>query len=172
MGTVQRPLALRFGLLGHIRAFVDGEPFAIATPRKTAQLLTYLLLHRGATVARDHLAFLFWPDDTEESARSKLRSNIFDLTRLLPAAPKERPWVSADGTSVRWNGDAGACEVPPAPTVAAQASASVRAPLRRLRTALNDRKRTDEERRYAVPACSSQAPYHAAGPPYATVREG
>ena len=104
--TVQRSPALRFHLLGHIGAFVSGAAFKMATPRKTAQLLTYLLLHRGATVSRDYLAFLFWPDDAEESARAKLRSTLFDLTRLLPPAAEGIPWLSYDGTGIRWNAEA------------------------------------------------------------------
>ena len=100
---VTQPPMLRLQLLGHIRAFVDGMAFRMATPRKTPQLLTYLLLHRGATVSRDFLAFIFWPDDSEDSARAKLRANLHDLVRLLPPALPEKPWISADGTSIRWN---------------------------------------------------------------------
>jgi DNA-binding SARP family transcriptional activator/tetratricopeptide (TPR) repeat protein len=99
-------VALRFQLLGHIRAFVHGQMFAMTTPRKTPQLLAYLLLNRGATVSRDYLAFLFWPDDTEDAARTKLRSSLFDLSRALPPANEGQPWISADGTSIRWNAEA------------------------------------------------------------------
>ena len=64
---------------------VDGQPFKLATPRKTLPILAYLLLHRESPVARDFLAYVMWPDDEEESARNKLRMSLYDLARILPS---------------------------------------------------------------------------------------
>ena len=74
----------------------------MATPRKTLSLLAYLLLHRETPLSRDFLAYLMWPDDTEESARSKLRANLYDLARVLPpAAPGH--WLKIEGANLHWN---------------------------------------------------------------------
>jgi DNA-binding SARP family transcriptional activator len=93
---------LRFSLFGHARVEVDGVPYPMATPRKTLQVLAYLLLNRGARIARSHLAYLVWPDETDEGARSRLRSTLFDLARVLPPAPEES-WLIVDASTVRWN---------------------------------------------------------------------
>ena len=92
-------------LFGHARLTLDGAPWLMATPRKTLQLLAYLVLHRDAAVTRDYLSYLLYPDDEEESARAKMRATLYDLQRALPAVP-ERNWLVVDGTSVRWNPDA------------------------------------------------------------------
>src|SRR4051812_4389599 len=47
-------------------------------------LLAYLLLHRNSPHARQHLAFLFWPDANEAHARANLRKALYELRRLLP----------------------------------------------------------------------------------------
>lgn len=105
--TVQRASALRFQLLGHLRASVNGEPFRLTTRRKMLPLLGYLLLHPGATVSRDFLAFLLWPDEEEDVARTRLRATLHDLVSFLPPAPPDRPWISTEGTGICWNADAG-----------------------------------------------------------------
>ncbi|MBV9645839.1 MAG: AAA family ATPase [Candidatus Eremiobacteraeota bacterium] len=88
-----------------MRVFAGGIPFSLATPRKTLPLLAYLLLHRDAVLARDFLSYLLWPDDTEESARTKLRATLYDLQGVLPPA-LDGHWVVLEGTNVRWNTDA------------------------------------------------------------------
>jgi DNA-binding SARP family transcriptional activator/predicted ATPase len=93
---------LRFSLFGHARVEADGAPFPMATPRKTLQVLAYLLLNRRARIARSHLAYLVWPDETDEGARSRLRSTLFDLARVLPPAPEDS-WLIVDASTVRWN---------------------------------------------------------------------
>jgi DNA-binding SARP family transcriptional activator len=72
---------LRFFLFGHARVEAGGKPYPMATPRKTQQVLAYLLLNRRARIARSHLSYLIWPDETEEGAPSKRRATLFDLAR-------------------------------------------------------------------------------------------
>ncbi|HEY1655697.1 MAG TPA: AAA family ATPase [Candidatus Tumulicola sp.] len=91
---------VRFRLLGHVGVDVAGEPFKLATPRKTLPILAYLLLNREAPVARDFLAYVMWPDDEEESARNKLRMSLYDLARILPADLGEGA-LAVDGDSVQ-----------------------------------------------------------------------
>ncbi len=75
---------LRIRLFGHVAVELDGAPFRLATPRKTLPILAYLLMNRDVPVARDFLAYVMWPDEEEESARSKLRMNLYELGRILP----------------------------------------------------------------------------------------
>ena len=75
---------LRIRLFGHVAVELDGAPFRLATPRKTLPILAYLLMNRDVRVARDFLAYVMWPDEEEESARSKLRMNLYELGRILP----------------------------------------------------------------------------------------
>ena len=74
------------------------------TPRKSLQVLAYLLLHRAVAVSREYLAFLLYPDDEESSARAKLRATLSELPKILPR-PAER-YVTIDGDKIAWNPEA------------------------------------------------------------------
>ncbi len=91
-------------LFGHLEVALDGARLTLATPRKSLQVLAYLLLHRAAAVSREYLAFLLYPDDEEGAARAKLRATLAELPKILPA-PADR-YVSIDGDKVAWNPDA------------------------------------------------------------------
>ena len=99
--TVGRALEVR--LFGQAAIVADGQPFRLATPRKSLQVLAYLLMHRAAHVSRDYLAFLVWPDEDEERARARLRSTISDLLRVLPQPGSDFIGTSTD--EVWWNND-------------------------------------------------------------------
>ena len=45
--------ALAIRLFGHTEMNLEGVPFKFATPRKSLQVLAYLLLHRSAPVTRE-----------------------------------------------------------------------------------------------------------------------
>ncbi len=95
---------LEFRLFGHLEVALDGDRFALATPRKSLQVLTYLLLHRETPVSREYLAFLLYPNDEEGAARAKLRATLSELPKILPQ-PSER-YVSIETDKVGWNPDA------------------------------------------------------------------
>jgi DNA-binding SARP family transcriptional activator/tetratricopeptide (TPR) repeat protein len=92
---------IRIRLFGHVAVDVDGEPFRLATPRKTLPILAYLLLNRSAPVAREFLAYVMWPDDEEEPARTKLRGNLFELIRALPQLDEKMLLTDGDTVSLR-----------------------------------------------------------------------
>lgn len=48
--------SLEVRLLGQVTITVDGQAFRLATPRKSLQLLSYILMHRAAPISRDYLA--------------------------------------------------------------------------------------------------------------------
>ncbi len=95
---------LSVSMLGNFAMAINQRPFVMATPRQTLPLIAYLLLNRGTTFSREFVAYFMWPDDSEESARAKLRANLYDLVRVLP--PAGEPWVLVDGNNVSWNPDA------------------------------------------------------------------
>ncbi|HMF29278.1 MAG TPA: AAA family ATPase, partial [Candidatus Cybelea sp.] len=80
---------------------LDGAPFKFATPRRSLQVLAYLLLHRSGPVTREYLAFVLFPDEDEADARARLRSTLSDMPKILPA-PFER-YITVDGENVAWN---------------------------------------------------------------------
>jgi DNA-binding SARP family transcriptional activator/predicted ATPase len=95
---------LEIRLFGYLEVALDRERLNLATPRKSLQVLAYLLLHRGAPVSREYLAFLLYPDDEEGAARAKLRATLRELPKILPS-PADR-YVSIDADKIAWHPDA------------------------------------------------------------------
>lgn len=91
-------------LFGHLEVALDARRLTFATPRKTLQVLAYLLLHREAPVSREYLAFLLYPDDEEGAARAKLRATLSDLPKILPSLTEQ--CISIETDKVAWNPDA------------------------------------------------------------------
>ncbi|NOZ72417.1 MAG: AAA family ATPase, partial [Chloroflexi bacterium] len=54
-------------------------------------------------MAREHLAFLFWPDSSEKQARTNIRNLLHQLRRGLPESEK---YLHITRGSVRWREDA------------------------------------------------------------------
>ena len=90
-------------LFGQPAIAVDGRAFRLATPRKSLQVLAYLLIHRAAPVSRDYLAFLLWPDEEEGVARTRLRSTVNDLLRVMPQPGSD--FIGSSVTELWWNPD-------------------------------------------------------------------
>lgn len=87
---------LRIFLFGSLRLLVDGAPHRFRGLPKTLPLCAYLLLHRKQPINRERLAFVFWPDASEDLARANLRRHLYDLRRSLPPpAGTDWPWSTA-----------------------------------------------------------------------------
>lgn len=97
---------LHIQLLGEFSIAYDGAPVAGITSARLEILLAYLVLHRAAPQARQRLAFLFWPDSTEEQARTNLRNLWHRLRGALPDADR---FLLADGLTIQWRPDAPCC---------------------------------------------------------------
>ncbi len=101
---------LQIYLFGPLRVLVGSPADDTAQPfrglPKTLPLWAYLLLHRKQALKRDRLAFTFWPDASEEGARTNLRRHLHDLRRALPAPSPATPWLLVEGDTVQWNPDA------------------------------------------------------------------
>ena len=94
---------LRIQLLGQFSVTYETEAVAGVNHARLQELLAYLLLHRNAPVSRQQLAFIFWPDSTEEQARTNLRNLWHRLRRTLPDADR---FLAADELTMQWRGDA------------------------------------------------------------------
>lgn len=90
---------LQVHLLGSFRLHFRGEVVPGFEHTRLQELLTYLLLRRDRPIPRQQLAFLFWPDSTEEQARANLRNLWHRLRRALPEATH---WLAADELTVQW----------------------------------------------------------------------
>jgi DNA-binding SARP family transcriptional activator/predicted ATPase len=62
-------------------------------------LLAYLVLHSDAPQPRARLAFTFWPDATESSARNNLRQLLHQLRQGLPEPDL---FLGSDASTVQW----------------------------------------------------------------------
>ena len=90
-------------LLGGFNLQYNGqEAKALQTERLTL-FLAYLFLNSETPRSRRQLAFLFWPDSTEEQARTNLRNLIHLLRRALPEIDS---FLEMDSQSVRWRSEA------------------------------------------------------------------
>lgn len=77
---------LQFQLLGNFHLIYHGVPVTTIHQARLQSLLAYLALHAQTPLSRRHLAFLFWPDSSEEQARTNLRRQLYELRVALPSA--------------------------------------------------------------------------------------
>jgi DNA-binding SARP family transcriptional activator/TPR repeat protein len=94
---------LRIRLLGELDLRHDGTPLPPLESARAASLLAYLLLHSDAPQPRQHLAFLLWPDSTEQQARTNLRHVLHNLRRALPDPDR---FLEVTSRTLRWRADA------------------------------------------------------------------
>ncbi len=79
---------LHVRLLGGFELRLGSDQVPPMDSARAESLLAYLLLHRDAPQQRQHLAFLLWPDSTENQARTNLRHVLHKLRRALPEADR------------------------------------------------------------------------------------
>jgi predicted ATPase/DNA-binding SARP family transcriptional activator len=91
---------LQVRLLGQFKVEVDGTPIDI--PSRPAQsLLAYLILNASTAQRREKLAGLFWPDSTEQNARSNLRHALWRIRQALGSDPQTgHDFVTADDFTI------------------------------------------------------------------------
>ena len=90
-------------LLGDFRLLYGNDLLTtVNTPRLQA-LFAYLLLHRQAPQARQHVAFQFWPDSSEKQAHTNLRKLLFQLRNALPDPDH---FLVQDHLTIQWRPDA------------------------------------------------------------------
>jgi DNA-binding SARP family transcriptional activator len=93
-------VGIRIALFGQPRVVSDDGSQEYALPRKTLNVLAYLILNRTRPPSRDTVAFTLFSEDDEETARNALRRNLFALIHALPDG---RRFIDADGERLSWN---------------------------------------------------------------------
>jgi DNA-binding SARP family transcriptional activator len=78
---------LEVRLFGAFEARSDGTPVVLASVRAQS-LLAYLALHNGVPQRRDRVAYLLWPDSSDQQARTNLRHVLHTLRAAIPGADR------------------------------------------------------------------------------------
>jgi DNA-binding SARP family transcriptional activator len=86
---------LRVRLFGTPLVTYGGKPVRFVAAR-TLQLLAYLLLGRDRPIARDQLAYKFWPDSSEAEARANLRRHLHRINGPLDDVSGRRWFETSD----------------------------------------------------------------------------
>jgi predicted ATPase/DNA-binding SARP family transcriptional activator len=86
-------------LLGEFRVSMGTEPVTTLLMPRLQALLAYLLLHPDAPQPRQQIAFLFWPDSSEEQAQSNLRNLLMALRRDFPDAER---YIAIERRTLQW----------------------------------------------------------------------
>ena len=73
---------------------------------RSLDLLAYLVLHAGTPQARQHLAFVFWPDSSEAQARTNLRRELHHLRGMIG----DEPSLVVESNALTWR-DRPTCRV-------------------------------------------------------------
>ncbi len=94
---------LQVRLFGGFQLQYGAEPLETHFQTRQQSLLAYLILHRHRPQARQHVAFLFWPDVRETQARAYLRRELSLLRKRLPDA---QSFLTLDNQSIQWRVDA------------------------------------------------------------------
>ena len=97
------PATLHLQLLGVFRVLAGDRPVTALDSPRLQSLLARLALHAGVPQARRQLAFLYWPDSTEQQARANLRRLVYELRLALPDADR---YLDLDGPSLGWRAEA------------------------------------------------------------------
>jgi predicted ATPase/DNA-binding SARP family transcriptional activator len=90
---------LRIRLLGDFHLMLDDQVITSVISPRVQSLLAYLVLHSQTPLSRQRLAFLFWPDSTEDQARTNLRQTLHLLRQALPDSSH---FFQSDGQMVQW----------------------------------------------------------------------
>lgn len=94
---------LRIRLLGGFTVATDAGQVLPFPGKRQRTLIAYLLLHRDTPSDRRHLAFLFWPESTEQQALTNLRQLVHEVRALLPEADR---FIDAGRQLLSWRADA------------------------------------------------------------------
>ena len=89
---------LHIRLFGEFSLSYGKGPVAGLNKPRLQSLLAYLILHAGAPVTRQHLAFVLWPDTEEAKARNNLRQALHQLRQALP----EPDLILVEGQAITW----------------------------------------------------------------------
>lgn len=100
-------LTSRLTTLGGFAFKVKGVPAPGLATRKARALMTFLIMNRGANVARERLLETFWPDVDPDHARASL-STALSMIRagLRTIGTEAEGFILTTKSVVQWNADA------------------------------------------------------------------
>jgi DNA-binding SARP family transcriptional activator len=87
-------------MMGTFHCLYNDKPLVKIPTGRQQLLFAYLLLHSDIPVSRKQIAYLFWPDTSEQQAMTNLRKLLFDLKKLLPASDLH---LQLQGDQVTWH---------------------------------------------------------------------
>lgn len=90
---------LHLDLFGTFRLLQDGQPVAGFEQARLQHLLAYLALQRAAPISRQQLAFLFWPNSSDQQSLKNLRTLLSRLRRELPDADD---FIDVTAQTLQW----------------------------------------------------------------------
>jgi DNA-binding SARP family transcriptional activator len=93
-------------MLGGFGIEFEGNPLLDLGGQRPQLFLSYLLLHRDRAIARQEIAFLFWPEVTESQARTNFRNLLHRLRRLFPEIER---YVWTDNARIGWKKEQPLC---------------------------------------------------------------
>jgi len=96
---------LTLALLGTPRLTLDGASLDDVFYEKVEALLAYLVVEGNRPHRREVLAELFWPDLSDDHARSNLRYALFKLREGLQDKRNKIPFLLVNRTSIRFNSE-------------------------------------------------------------------
>jgi DNA-binding SARP family transcriptional activator len=93
---------LRVQLLKEFRLWLDDKAVDGLYQPRLQSLLAYLALHPHAPQPRQQIAYLIWPDSSEQQAQTNLRKLIHTLRQILPDADR---FLFLDHRHVGWHAE-------------------------------------------------------------------
>lgn len=90
---------LHVHLLGDFHLMLDAKSITSVIPPRVQLLLAYVALHCRTPQSRQRLAFLFWPDSSEDQARNNLRQSLHLLKQTLPHSER---FLQLDAQAIQW----------------------------------------------------------------------
>ena len=105
--TYNGPMArLDLSFLGTFHILRDGQALTHFRANNNRGVLAYLALNRHRPVAREVLAALFWPDESDATAHNNLRQAIYQLRQLLGDTANEGvPYLNITRQTAQFNPD-------------------------------------------------------------------
>ena len=90
-------------LLGGFQADLNGVPVTGFKSDKVRALLAFLMVESNKPHSRDTLAWLLWPDSSNQAARTNLRSDIANLRKILGDNNNLTPHLLINRETIQFN---------------------------------------------------------------------
>ncbi|HSF80558.1 MAG TPA: BTAD domain-containing putative transcriptional regulator [Anaerolineales bacterium] len=109
-------------LLGGLHVDLDGMPVTDFKSDKARALLSFLAVEADRPHPRDSLAWLLWPEVSNQAARTNLRSTLANLRKVINDSQASPPHLLINRETVQFNRasdhwlDVSACMYPPVET--------------------------------------------------------